>query len=147
MVGDGPERIKAEQLSRNLGLEDRVEFLGKLRVIEKILSISDIFLLPSLTESFGLVALEAMASKTAVISTNSGGISEVNIDGNTGFMSNVGDVDQMAENTIYLLQNPDLLETFKMNALTHARSFSLKNVLPKYNTIYQKLCSKKKNRS
>ena len=139
MIGDGPERVQAEQLCRELGLEDKVKFLGKLRVIEKILAISDIFVLPSETESFGLVALEAMASKTAVISTNVGGISEVNIEGKTGFLSSVGDVDKMADDMISLLKNIDLLESFKINALAHAKSFELKNVLPKYNAIYQSL--------
>ena len=139
MIGDGPERIQAEELCRELGLEDKVKFLGKLRVIEKMLAISDVFVLPSETESFGLVALEAMASKTAVISTNSGGISEVNIEGKTGFLSNVGDVDKMATDIITLLQDPELLTSFKINALEHAKSFSLTNVLPKYNAIYQSL--------
>ena len=146
MIGDGPERIKAEELCRELGLDTKVKFLGKLRVIEKMLAISDVFVLPSETESFGLVALEAMASKTAVISTNSGGISEVNIDGKTGFLSNVGDVDKMAKDTITLLKNPQLLESFKINALAHANSFALKNVLPKYNAIYQSLCNKTNNK-
>ena len=146
MIGDGPERIKAEELCRELGLDTKVKFLGKLRVIEKMLAISDVFVLPSETESFGLVALEAMASKTAVISTNSGGISEVNIDGKTGFLSNVGDVDKMAKDTITLLKNPQLLESFKTNALAHANSFALKNVLPKYNAIYQSLCNKTNNK-
>ena len=146
MIGDGPERIKAEELCRELGLDTKVKFLGKLRVIEKMLAISDVFVLPSETESFGLVALEAMASKTAVISTNSGGISEVNIDGKTGFLSNVGDVDKMAKDTITLLKNPQLLESFKINALAHANSFALKNVLPKYNAIYQSLCQEKNNK-
>ena len=146
MIGDGPERIKAEELCRELGLDTKVKFLGKLRVIEKMLAISDVFVLPSETESFGLVALEAMASKTAVISTNSGGISEVNIDGKTGFLSNVGDVEKMAKDTITLLKNPQLLESFKTNALAHANSFALKNVLPKYNAIYQSLCQEKNNK-
>ena len=146
MIGDGPERIKAEELCRELGLDTKVKFLGKLRVIEKMLAISDVFVLPSETESFGLVALEAMASKTAVISTNSGGITEVNIDGKTGFLSNVGDVDKMAKDTITLLKNPQLLESFKINALAHANSFALKNVLPKYNAIYQSLCQEKNNK-
>ncbi len=146
MIGDGPERIKAEELCRELGLDTKVKFLGKLRVIEKMLAISDVFVLPSETESFGLVALEAMASKTAVISTNSGGITEVNIDGKTGFLSNVGDVDKMAKDTITLLKNPQLLESFKINALAHANSFALKNVLPKYNAIYQSLCNKTNNK-
>ena len=146
MIGDGPERIKAEELCRKLGLAKKVKFLGKLRIIEKMLAISDVFVLPSETESFGLVALEAMASNTAIISTNSGGISEVNIEGRTGLLSNVGDVDKMAKDTISLLKNSELLERFKSNALAHAKSFALKNVLPKYNTIYQSLCHAKKKK-
>jgi N-acetyl-alpha-D-glucosaminyl L-malate synthase BshA len=146
MIGDGPERIKAEQLCRELGLDHKVKFFGKLRVIEKMLAVSDVFLLPSESESFGLVALEAMASKTAVISTNSGGISEVNIEGKTGFLSNVGDIAKMAEDTIMLLRDPKLLESFKTNALAHAESFALKNVLPKYNAIYQTLCLTENNK-
>jgi len=140
MIGDGPERIQAEQLCRDLGIENKVKFLGKLRVIDKILAFSDVFILPSESESFGLVALEAMASKTAVISTNTGGISEVNIDGVTGFLSSVGDVEKMARDTILLLNDTELLEKFKFNALDHAKSFALKNILPKYNMIYQSLC-------
>ena len=143
MIGDGPERIKAEELCRKLGLAKKVKFLGKLRIIEKMLAISDVFVLPSETESFGLVALEAMASNTAIISTNSGGISEVNIEGRTGLLSNVGDVDKMAKDTISLLKNSELLKRFKSNALAHAKSFALKNVLPKYNIIYQSLCHAK----
>ncbi len=139
MIGDGPERIQAEELCRELGLENKVKFLGKLKVIEKILAISDVFVLPSETESFGLVALEAMASKTAVISTNSGGISEVNIEGKTGFLSKVGDIDKMAADMIVLLEDQELLTNFKLNALEHAKSFSLANILPKYNAIYQSL--------
>ena len=140
MIGDGPERIQAEQLCRDLGIENKVKFLGKLRVIDKILAFSDVFILPSESESFGLVALEAMASKTAVISTNTGGISEVNKDGVTGFLSSVGDVEKMARDTILLLNDNELLEKFKSNALDHAQSFALKNILPKYNMIYQDLC-------
>jgi len=146
MIGDGPERLQAEELCRELGMGSRVRFLGKIRVIEKMLAISDVFLLPSETESFGLVALEAMASETAVISTNSGGISEVNIEGKTGFLSSVGDVDKMAEDTITLLKDRELLKSFKINALAHAKSFSIQDVLPKYNAIYLGLCYIKKNR-
>ena len=146
MIGDGPERLQAEELCRELGMESRVRFLGKIRVIEKMLAISDVFVLPSETESFGLVALEAMASETAVISTNSGGISEVNIEGKTGFLSSVGDVDKMAEDTITLLKDRKLLKSFKINALAHAKSFSIQDVLPKYNAIYLGLCYIKKNR-
>ena len=140
MIGDGPERIQAEQLCRDLGIESKVKFLGKLRVIDKILAFSDVFILPSESESFGLVALEAMASKTAVISTNNGGISEVNIDGVTGFLSSVGDVEKMARDTILLLNDIELLDKFKINAFDHSQSFALKNILPKYNMIYQSLC-------
>lgn len=146
MIGDGPERLQAEELCRELGMESRVRFLGKIRIIEKMLAISDVFVLPSETESFGLVALEAMASETAVISTNSGGISEVNIEGKTGFLSSVGDVDKMAEDTITLLKDRELLKSFKINALAHAKSFSIQDVLPKYNAIYLGLCYIKKNR-
>ena len=101
-------------------------------------------MLPSETESFGLVALEAMASGTAVISTNSGGISEVNIDGKTGFLSEVGNIDKMTNDTLYLLKNPKVLENFKLYAVTHASFFALENVLPLYNRIYHDLCRKKK---
>ena len=143
MIGDGPERIIAEQLCRDIAIDDKVEFLGKLRLIENILAISDVFLLTSQTESFGLVALEAMASRTAIVSTNSGGISEVNIEGKTGFLSNVGDIDKMANDIILLLKDPNLLDCFQTNALVHANSFSLDNVLPKYNAIYKELCQSK----
>ena len=146
MIGDGPERLQAEELCRELGMGSRVRFLGKIRVIEKMLAISDVFVLPSETESFGLVALEAMASETAVISTNSGGISEVNIEGETGFLSSVGDVDKMAKDTITLLKDRELLKSFKINARAHAKSFSIQDVLPKYNAIYLGLCYIKKNR-
>tara|TARA_B100001540_G_scaffold98037_2_gene88286 strand:+ start:1026 stop:2168 length:1143 start_codon:yes stop_codon:yes gene_type:complete len=141
MIGDGPDRLKAEELSRKLGVSKDVEFLGKLKVIEKMLSISDVFILPSSTESFGLVALEAMASKTAIISTNSGGLSEVNIEGLTGFLSDVGDVEKMTRDTLKLLRDKSLLDTFKTNALLHAKKFDITNILPKYKSIYYKLCN------
>jgi N-acetyl-alpha-D-glucosaminyl L-malate synthase BshA len=141
MIGDGPERLKAEQLCRKLGICDKVKFLGKLKVIEKMLAISDVFILPSETESFGLVALEAMASKTAIISTNSGGLNEVNIEGITGYLSDVGDVKKMANDTLKLLNDTDLLNTFKANALSHAKTFDVVNILPKYQSIYEQLCS------
>ena len=142
MIGDGPERIEAEHLCRELGLENKVKFLGKLRVIEKMLAISDVFVLPSETESFGLVALEAMASKTTVISTNSGGISEVNIDGKTGYLSNVGDVNKMANDTISLLKDTNKLNAFKNNALAHAKTFDLPNILPQYEAVYHEISCK-----
>ena len=139
MIGDGPERLKAEQLCRKLGIAKHVRFLGKLKVIEKFLCIADVFVLPSKTESFGLVALEAMASKVAVISTNSGGLPEVNIDGETGYLSDVGDVKKMANDTIHLLKDADKLNQFKNNALAHAKTFDLPNILPQYEAVYQEL--------
>ncbi len=142
MIGDGPERLKAEQLCRQLGITKKVKFLGKLKVIEKVLSISDVFILPSETESFGLVALEAMASKTVVISTNSGGLPEVNIDGETGYLSDVGDVNKMAKDAISLLNNIETLNRFKNNALAHAKAFDYPNILPQYEAVYQNLVSK-----
>ena len=139
MIGDGPERLKAEQLCRKLGIAKHVRFLGKLKVIEKFLCIADVFVLPSETESFGLVALEAMASKVAVISTNSGGLPEVNIDGETGYLSDVGDVKKMANDTIALLKDTEKLNQFKNNALAHAKTFDLPNILPQYEAVYQEL--------
>jgi N-acetyl-alpha-D-glucosaminyl L-malate synthase BshA len=139
LIGDGPERLEMEQLSRNLNLCDSVRFIGKLKAVEKVLSVSDLFLLPSDTESFGLVALEAMASKVPVISSNSGGLPEVNIDGKTGFLLEVKDVNAMARKAIYLLKNQELLEDFKQNAYRHAMEFDLPNILPLYEKIYEEL--------
>ena len=139
MIGDGPERLEAEQLCRKYGLSNKIKFLGKLKLIENILSFADVFILPSETESFGLVALEAMASKTVVISTNSGGLPEVNIDNKTGFLSDVGDIDKMSKDISNLLSNKELLETMKINAYNHAKSFDLPRILPIYEEIYYRL--------
>ena len=143
MIGDGPERMKSEQLCRKLKISNRVKFMGKLKSVEEFMSISDLFLLPSETESFGLVALEAMASKVAIISTNSGGLSEVNIDGVTGYLSEVGDVKQMSENAIKLLSDNEKLEQFKENAFIHSQKFDLPNILPLYECLYEKLLTDK----
>jgi N-acetyl-alpha-D-glucosaminyl L-malate synthase BshA len=143
MIGEGPDRAKAEDLTKELGLTDQVFFLGNSTEIDKILCYSDIFLLPSQTESFGLAALEAMAAKTAVISTNTGGLPEVNIHGKTGFLSNLGDVIDMAKNAISILQDDVILEQFKINAKEHTKRFSLQNILPVYEDIY-KSCYKNK---
>jgi L-malate glycosyltransferase len=142
MIGDGPDRLMAEQMCRKLEISGSVKFLGKLKLIENILSLADVFVLPSETESFGLVALEAMASKVAVISTDGGGLPEVNIDGHTGYLSKVGDVDKMSSDLSNLLSNPELLNTMKLNAFEHAKSFDLPNILPMYEDIYFKLCQK-----
>lgn len=140
MIGDGPDRIRAETLARDLGIEDKVRFLGKINITYKILACSDIFVLPSESESFGLVALEAMASKNAIVSTNIGGISELNIDKKTGFLSKVGDIEKMTNDIILLLQNPVLLEKFKTNAYERSSKFDLQEILPMYLNIYYELC-------
>jgi len=139
LIGDGPERLKMEQLCRNLDLCDNVRFIGKLKAVEMVLSVSDLFLLPSETESFGLVALEAMASKVPVVSSNSGGLPEVNIEGKTGFLLDVKDIDGMARKAILLLADENKLEQFKENAFSHAMEFDLPNILPLYEKIYEDL--------
>lgn len=138
MVGEGPEKEKAEKQCERLGIEKKVLFLGNSNEIDRILCFSDLFLLPSETESFGLAALEAMANKVAVISSNSGGIPEVNKHGVSGFLSNVGDVGEMAKNAVHLLSNDERLETFKENALKIAHQFEICNILPLYEEVYEK---------
>ena len=137
MVGDGPERDAAEKKSRELGIADHVKFLGNSVELAKILCLTDLFLLPSQTESFGLAALEAMAAKTPVISSNSGGLPEVNIEGKTGFLSDVGDTDAMAKNAIYILSDDERLETFKNNAYQFAKRFTIDKILPEYEEVYR----------
>ena len=136
MVGDGPEKAKAEELVNQLGIQDKVIFFGNSNEIDQILSYSDLFLLPSETESFGLAALEAMAWSVPVISSNSGGLPEVNFDGISGYMSNVGDVDDMAIKALKILENDEILNQFKENALTVAKQFDIKNILPLYEDLY-----------
>jgi len=144
MVGDGPEKEKAEQLCEELGIQDKVIFFGNSNEIDKILSYSDLFLLPSETESFGLAALEAMAWSVPVISSNSGGLSEVNFDGLSGYLSNVGDIDDMAEKALIILKDTATLETFRKNALSVAERFDIKNILPLYEAVYNKAIKDKK---
>ena len=136
MVGDGPEKAKAEQLCNELGIQEKVIFFGNSNEIDQILSFSDLFLLPSETESFGLAALEAMAWSVPVISSNSGGLSEVNFDGISGYLSNVGDVDSMAENAMKILSSNETLAKFRANALGVAKQFDIKNILPLYENLY-----------
>lgn len=136
LIGDGPERMHIEKLCRDLDICDRVTFLGKQDMVEEILSVCDLFILPSETESFGLAALEAMACQVPVIATNSGGIPEVNEHGLTGFNSNVGDVDDMAKNALYILSDNERLAKFKANALQHAHKFDIKTVLLTYEALY-----------
>lgn len=138
MVGDGPERTNAEELSRQLGISNCVRFLGKQDAIEEILSVSDLFLMPSSSESFGLAALEAMACSVPVVSSNAGGLPELNIDGVTGFMSDIGDVEDMAKNAIHILEDCDRLDEFKKAAYERAQDFDIKQILPLYERYYLK---------
>ena len=137
MIGEGPERAKAESLVKELNIIDDVFFLGNSTEVAKILCYTDVFLLPSQTESFGLAALEAMAAGSAVISTNTGGLPEVNIHGKTGFLSNLGDVADMAKNAILIAKEAATLEVFKKNAKKHTKQFTLESILPVYEEIYR----------
>lgn len=139
LIGDGPERSHIEKVCREHNTCDWVTFLGKQEAIEEILSIGDLFVLPSESESFGLAALEAMACEVPVISTNAGGIPEVNLHGVTGFLSNVGDVDSMAQHAITLLKDPEMLKTFRKNALLQAHNFDLKTILLQYEAVYERV--------
>ncbi|WP_285010636.1 N-acetyl-alpha-D-glucosaminyl L-malate synthase BshA [Pedobacter faecalis] len=139
MVGDGPERAYDEQLCRSLNIGEHVRFLGKQDAIEEILSVSDLFLMPSESESFGLAALEALACKVPAITSNAGGLPELNIDGYCGYMSSVGDVDDMAAKAISILENDDVLKQFKENAFARAKEFDLKKILPKYVEYYEQV--------
>ncbi len=142
MVGDGPEKEPAEQLCEELGIEDKVIFFGKSNEIDEILCFSDLFLLPSESESFGLAALEAMACGVPVISSNTGGIPEVNKHGVSGFLSDVGDVEDMTKNALYILENDDLLNTFKFKAKEEAKLFDIHSIVPYYEAIYKKVLKK-----
>ncbi|MCO5260737.1 MAG: N-acetyl-alpha-D-glucosaminyl L-malate synthase BshA [Crocinitomicaceae bacterium] len=142
LVGDGPDRFMAERICRELGIEKRVIFTGKIVGTEKVLEICDTFLLPSETESFGLAALEAMAAGVPVISSNTGGVPEVNLDGFSGFTSNVGAVEEMAENAIKILDSDENLAKFKKNAKEQASKFELEKILPMYEQLYQEVIAK-----
>lgn len=142
LVGDGPERNKMETLCRNLGACDDIRFLGKLDLVEEVLSVSDLFFMPSQEESFGLAALEAMACEVPVLSSNTGGIPELNIDGVTGFTCNVGDIEAYVSKAKEILDDKNLAK-FKQNALKQAKKFDVEQILPKYMDIYSKLVSSK----
>lgn len=142
MIGDGPERQHCEQLCRQLDLCDDVRFLGKQDAIEELLAICDLFVIPSESESFGLAALEAMACEVPIISSNSGGLPEVNIHGVTGFLSDAGNVAEMADHAIELLQNEEMLQRFRANALKQARRFDIEQILPEYEAYYQEVIDK-----
>lgn len=137
LVGDGPDKHRLEELCRRKDICHDIKFLGKVRDTERLLSISDLFLLTSEFESFGLAALEAMAAKVPVISSNTGGTPEVNIDGFSGYLCDVGDVDHMAKKAVELLTNDSLLEQFKANAYTQAQNFEIEKILPGYLEVYE----------
>ncbi|MBS1782629.1 MAG: N-acetyl-alpha-D-glucosaminyl L-malate synthase BshA [Bacteroidetes bacterium] len=137
MIGDGPERQNAEEICRSLGICNDIRFLGKQEQMEEILSITDLFVLPSQYESFGLSALEAMACGVPVISTNVGGLPEINVNGITGFLNQVGDIDGMAKNAATILNDETTLQMFKDAALNHAKKFEKSRIIPQYEALYE----------
>lgn len=137
LVGDGPERIKVQETCRSLGICNDITFLGRQDAVEDLLSLADLFILPSAKESFGLAALEAMACGVPVISTNAGGLPEVNIEGETGFLTDVGDIDAMAAKSIEILSDEDKLSSFRVNARNKALEFSREKIVPQYEQLYQ----------
>jgi L-malate glycosyltransferase len=141
MIGDGPERDGAEQLCRDLDICDDVRFLGKLEAVEEVLSVADLFLMPSEKESFGLAALEAMACEVPVVSSNSGGLPELQVQGVTGFMSNVGDIEDMTRKSLFILDKKNLPQ-FKASALKRAKEFDITNILPLYENYYRQILEK-----
>jgi N-acetyl-alpha-D-glucosaminyl L-malate synthase BshA len=146
MIGDGPERVLAEQQCRDLGICNDTRFLGKLEAVEEVLSVADLFLMPSEKESFGLAALEAMACEVPVISTNTGGLPELNIQGVTGFLSNIGDVEDMTQKALQILDKKNL-PVFKQNALNRAKEFDITKILPQYESYYARVIEKTKVRT
>ena len=146
MIGDGPERDNAETLCRELRISDDVRFLGKLEAVEEVLSVADLFLMPSEKESFGLAALEAMACEVPVISTNTGGLPELNVQGGTGFLSAVGDIEDMTQKALFVL-DPSNLPRFKENALQRAKEFDISRILPLYESYYEYVMEKTARKS
>lgn len=142
LVGDGPERHRLEEMCRDMGTCHLTHFIGKVKDTEQVLAGSDLFLLTSTSESFGLAALEAMAAKVPVISTNTGGIPEVNKNDFSGYMSNVGNVSEMADNALKILGDDKVLNRFKENAYEQAKQFDIRKVLPKYELLYEELVAK-----
>ncbi|MEO1023093.1 MAG: N-acetyl-alpha-D-glucosaminyl L-malate synthase BshA [Bacteroidota bacterium] len=139
LVGDGPDRQKTEQQCRDLGICEHVRFLGKLEQVEEVLSIADLFLIPSGSETFGLAALEAMSCSVPVISSNIGGLPEVNVEGETGFLCDLDDVDCMAERAFQILTNPELHATMSSNARKHAERFNQDFIVDQYVSFYEEV--------
>ena len=142
LIGDGPERPSLEIMCREMGLCNEIRFLGKQDAVEELLAIADLFILPSGNESFGLAALEAMACEVPVISSDIGGLKEVNIDGVTGFTCGVGNISQMAEKALYLLSDEDILNKFRAQALDHAKGYDINNIVPVYEEYYHEIVEK-----
>ena len=138
LIGDGPDRPRLEEQCRQLGLCEDTRFLGNQDAVEELLAISDLFLIPSGKESFGLAALEAMACKVPVISSDIGGLPEVNLHGITGYLAPLGSIDKMAEFAIELLSDEEKLQQFRENAYQHAQQFDIENILPQYEKVYEK---------
>ena len=139
MIGDGPEKNKAEKKAKKLGIKDKVIFFGKSNETNKILSFTDLFLLPSEIESFGLSALEAMAANVPVISSNTGGIPEVNIDNFSGLLSDIGDIDKMINDSVMILSDDNIMNKFKVNARKRAENFDIHKIVPQYEKVYKSL--------
>ena len=137
-VGDGPERSTAEDLARELNISEEIRFVGKQEQMEDILAIADLFLLTSDYESFGLAALEAMAAGVPVVSTNAGGLREININGETGYMANVGDVATMSQQSLSILKEDKILKAFKERAAAHAKKFDIHTIVPEYEKLYER---------
>lgn len=138
LVGDGPERPAAEEMCRELGLCDDVRFVGKQEQMEDILAIADLFILPSEYESFGLAALEAMAAGVPVVTTNAGGLTEINIPGETGYLGDVGDVKAMGQQALKIVRDPEVLKKFKSRTAAHAKKYDISNIVPKYEDLYSR---------
>ncbi len=144
MIGDGPERAQTEEMCRRLGLCSDIRFLGKQDIVDELLSVADVFLLPSANESFGLAALEAMACGVPVVSSNAGGIPELNVHGETGFISEVGDTAAMADQVMTLLGDAQVLDRFRTGARRQAERFDLRTIVPRYERYYLEVIEKAK---
>lgn len=142
LIGDGPERQSLEKLCRSIGLCDEIRFLGKQDAVEELLAVSDLFMLPSENESFGLAALEAMACEVPVVSSDIGGLPEVNIQGDTGYLCPVGDIELMAEKSIHILGSDERLNEFKKRAYAQAKRFNIEKIIPQYEAYYQEMIKK-----
>lgn len=147
LIGDGPERPEVEDLCRKMGLMAHVRFLGKQHAVEELLAVGDLFILPSENESFGLAALEAMACEIPVISTNVGGLPEVNIHGVTGYLCDLGDVDDMAQKSLVIITDDVIHQKFRAAAVAHAKTFDINAIVPQYEQFYEEIIEKVKNES